>query len=105
MAANLREFIRRAAELIEKRRDEYATNDDFSVNLTLNCSKLTASIPVKFGTINSLIRYLFIYMKEITIVHNMMKLQYNTIQARDADVIALQLYSHMPIKRQKSYLT
>jgi hypothetical protein len=40
LVANVREFIRRTAELVEKRRDEYATNDEFSKNLTLNISKL-----------------------------------------------------------------
>jgi hypothetical protein len=32
--ANMREFIRRTVELVEKRRDEYETNDEFSKNLT-----------------------------------------------------------------------
>jgi hypothetical protein len=52
MAANQREFIRRTAELVEKRRDEYATNDEFFKNLTLNISEMTASIHFKFGTKN-----------------------------------------------------
>jgi hypothetical protein len=50
LAANMREFIRRTAELVEKRRDEYATNDEFSKNLTLRISKTTGSILLKFGT-------------------------------------------------------
>jgi hypothetical protein len=39
MVENMREFIRRTAELVEKRRDEYVTNEEFSKNLTLNISK------------------------------------------------------------------
>jgi hypothetical protein len=36
----MREFIRRTVELVEKRRDEYGTNDEFSKNLTSIYQKL-----------------------------------------------------------------
>jgi hypothetical protein len=51
LGCNMREFIRQTAEQVEKRRNEYATNDEFSKSLTLNISKITGSILVKFGTI------------------------------------------------------
>jgi hypothetical protein len=50
LTANMREFIRRTVELVEKRRDEYATNDEFSKNLTLSISKTTKSV-LKFDPI------------------------------------------------------
>jgi hypothetical protein len=46
-------FIRRTVELVDKRRDELATNDEFTKNFTLNISKTAKSILLNLAQFNN----------------------------------------------------